>query len=202
VELMRKNCPECGQQVKEENLVEHLERVHPNVPRRKYADLNIPKAPVARRKAVPWGPLMAVLLAAVLIVGIYFAVTRGASGGQGRVYADHAYYDFGHVPQAVSEHDFTFQNVGEGPLLIVGAWTSCGCTTARIEIGGDQSPQFGMHNNPAWTGRLAPGATAKLSVFYDATEMPDMYVGERSIFLKTDDLGNPEPEFVIHVDEA
>lgn len=199
---MRKKCPECGQWVKEENLVEHLGRVHPHFPRRMYADLNVRKIPPARRKAKQWGPLIAVSLAAVLVVGIYFAVTRGASGGAGRVYANHTYYDFGHVPQAVSEHDFTFQNIGEGELLIVGAWTSCGCTTARIEFGGDQSPQFGMHDNPAWTGRLAPGATAKLSVFYDATEMPDMYVGKRSIFLKTDDPGNPEAEFVIHVDEA
>jgi len=199
---MRTNCPECGQRVKEENLAEHMGRVHPSVSRKKYAELKIPKAPTASGNRGTWKPFVAVLLAGVLVAGIYFAVSRGASGGQGRVYADHAYYDFGHVQQAVSEHDFTFQNVGEGPLLIVGAWTSCGCTTARVEIGGDQSPQFGMHNNPAWTGRLAPGATAKLSVFYDATEMPDMYVGERSIFLKTDDPGNPEPEFVIHVHEA
>ena len=199
---MRVSCPECGQRVMEENIADHMGRVHPRVPRRKYSEMNILRTPRARHNWMPWRPIVAVVLTGVVIAGIYFAVTVGSSGRLGRFYADHSYYDFGRVPQSVSEHDFTFQNVGEGTLVIIGATTSCGCTTARVEIGGDQSPQFGMHNNPSWTGRLEPGSAAKLSVYYDAAEMPDMYVGDRYIYLRTDDPGNPEVQFVIHVQEA
>jgi hypothetical protein len=59
-----------------------------------------------------------------------------------------------------------------------------------------------MHDNPAWTGRLAPGASATLVVLYDANEHPDLYVGERSVFVRTDDPGNPEFEFRIRVAEG
>jgi len=97
---------------------------------------------------------------------------------------------------------FPFTNTGDEGLTILAVWTSCGCTSAHLVIGGVESPHFGMHDNPAWTGRLAPGASATLVVLYDANEHPDLYVGERSVFVRTDDPGNPEFEFRIRVAEG
>ena len=200
---MRRRCPECGQPVKAENLAAHLGRVHPRVSRSKYGDLHVPKPRGARRGIAAWLPLAAIVMAVLVAAGVYFVIVqRGLGSGSGKFYADHTFYDLGSVSQTVSQHTFTFQNRGEGALSLDGVWTSCGCTTAHIVIGAQQSPHFGMHDNPPWSGKLAPGATATLVVLYDAAAMPDLYVGDRSIFVKTSDPGDPEPEFVIRVSEG
>lgn len=42
-------------------------------------------------------------------------------------------YDFGSIgPQDVVEREFIIRNVGEAPLTISRAYTTCGCTTAEI----------------------------------------------------------------------
>ena len=201
---MRRRCPECGQPVKEENLAEHLARAHPSVPRRKYREMNV-RPPSRGRAVAPWMPAVAILVAVAVGAGVFFALQRstpeGPVGG-GRFGADHTFWDFGPVPQRVVDHSFTFRNDGVGDLVLSGAWTSCGCTTARIVIGGQGSPEFGMHSNPAWTGRVPPLGTATVVVSYDALEHPDLYVGERSVFLRTDDPELPEVEFRIAVREG
>ena len=147
-----------------------------------------------------WVVYAAVLVAAFVGAGLFFATLP--QGGPGRLSVAAAYYDFGSVPQSVVEHTFTLTNAGEGDLSILSVWTSCGCTSAHFVIGGVQSPHFGMHDNPAWTGRVAPGASASLVVLYDATAHPDLFVGERSVFVRTNDPGNPEFEFKIRVNEG
>ncbi len=177
-----------------------MARLHPEVPRRKYGKLGIANPSREHGMRVPWVLLGAVLVAALVASGVYFAVSQMRSPG--RVSADHAYYDFGAVPQAVVEHTFTLTNVGDGTLSLLGVWTSCGCTSAHFVIGGVESPHFGMHDNPSWTRRIAPGVTASLVVLYDATAHPDLFVGERSVFVRTDDPENPEFEFRIRVTEG
>jgi len=197
---VRRPCPMCGQPIKEANLGEHVARLHPKVPRRKYAALRIPKPKAHPGRLPQWTAYAAVFIAALVGAGVYFAVAPGQ--GPGRLAADHSSYDFGRVPQGVVEHSFPFTNAGDEGLTILAVWTSCGCTSAHLVIGGVESPHFGMHDNPAWTGRLAPGASATLVVLYDANEHPDLYVGERSVFVRTDDPGNPEFEFRIRVAEG
>src|SRR3990170_1744736 len=200
---MRRRCPECGQPVKEENLGDHMARAHPSVPKRRYRDLDI-RAPRAPGKARIWVPVIAGVVIVALAVGFLFAAKLGEPPGPayaGRFGANHTYWDFGDVPQTVVSHSFTFDNDGVGDLVLSGAWTSCGCTTARIMIGGVESPEFGMHSNPTWTGRVPALGTATLIVEYDALEHTDYYVGERSVFLRTDDPAQPEVEFRIAVRE-
>jgi hypothetical protein len=201
---MRRRCPECGQPVKEENLGEHMARAHPSVSRRRYREMDI-RAPRTRRMPAFWVPIVAGVVIVALAAGFLFAAKLGEPPGPsyaGRFGADHTYWDFGDVPQTVVSHSFTFENDGVGDLVLSGAWTSCGCTSARIVIGGVESPKFGMHNNPSWTGRVPALGTATITVEYDALTHTDYYVGERSVFLRTDDPAQPEVEFRIAVREV
>jgi hypothetical protein len=197
---VRKRCPECGQPIKETNLGEHVARLHPKIPRRRYAKLGIPtpRRPPSGRPV--WIPFAVILIATIVGVAVYLAATTRPSAG--RLAADHQYYDLGVVPQNVVEHSFRIANEGDEGVSILTVWTSCACTSAHLVIGGVQSPHFGMHDNPAWTGRLGPGASGTLVVLYDATAHPDLYSGERSVFVRTDDPGNPEMEFRIRVTEG
>lgn len=196
---MRRSCPECGQPVKEGNLGDHVARVHPGVSRRKYREMGIP-APRGPPGLAALKVPMVILVAALLLAGIvYFAAAPAA---RGVLSPDHTYYDLGRVPQSVIEHSFPVRNSGGGVLKIVGVQTSCGCTGAYLVIGGQESPRFGMHNNPPWEGLLYPGTGATLVVTYDATYHDDVYVGERSIYVRTDNPSQPEVEFRVFVNEG
>lgn len=201
---VRRRCPECGQPVKEENLGEHMAKTHPSVPRRRYREMDI-RPPRSQRRTPVWVPVLAGALIVALAAGFLFAARLGEPPGPsyaGRFGADHTFWDFGDVPQTVVTHAFTFENEGVGDLVLSGAWTSCGCTTARITIAGVDSPTFGMHNNPSWTGRVPPYGSATLSVSYDALAHDDYYSGERSVFLRTDDPARSEVEFRVAVHEV
>ncbi len=52
---------------------------------------------------------------------------------QPKIQISEANYDFGNIgPQDIVEHEFVIRNVGEAPLTISRAYTTCGCTTAEI----------------------------------------------------------------------
>lgn len=199
---MRARCPECGQPVKEENLGDHVANVHPSIPRRRYKEMQIRPPPAS--PALKWVPVVAVVLAAILAGALYVATLPPSSGNSGvpRFYAPTKTYDFGHVPQITVEHNFTIENRGWGDLKILDLSSSCDCTSSHMIIRGVQSPHFGMHEKPSWTGTIYPGTSATLVVLYDATQMPDLYVGPRSVYVRTNDPANPEVEFVITVHEA
>jgi hypothetical protein len=78
-------------------------------------------------------------------------------------------YDLGRVSIAagVVSRSFELRNEGKADLVIEGISTSCGCTTAQLVVGGVESPIFGMHENPEWSGVLAPGESGELRVFFD-----------------------------------
>lgn len=122
------------------------------------------------------------------------------------IQADHAYYDLGNVPQTKVSHTFTFTNDGGADLAIKRIWTSCGCTTAKLILNGIESPEFGMPGHGGsvgpWEAKLRPGETASLKVFYDAPSMPDIYVGERYVYVDSDDPTQPEYQFTIAVQEV
>ncbi len=73
-------------------------------------------------------------------------------GPQPRVAVPEAFYDFGEVgPTDVVEHTFYLVNTGEAPLTISRAYTTCGCTTARISA-----------------TVIPPGKAAEVTVIFDA----------------------------------
>lgn len=61
-------------------------------------------------------------------------------------------FDFGKIPQGKPvTHKFYFTNIGKTPLILDNVQASCGCTT------------------PVWSKEpVAPGATAKIDVGYNA----------------------------------
>ena len=67
-------------------------------------------------------------------------------------------HDFGSINEGVkAEHDFTFTNTGDAPLIISNAKGSCGCTV------------------PQWPREpIAPGETGVIHVVFDSSGKPGM----------------------------
>jgi hypothetical protein len=61
-------------------------------------------------------------------------------------------YDFGSIgPTDLAEHTFVIQNIGDAPLTISRAYTTCGCTTANISA-----------------RLIPPGKVASVTITFDA----------------------------------
>jgi hypothetical protein len=74
-------------------------------------------------------------------------------------------YDFGKIKQAVPvSTSFEITNISDKPIVIENAWGSCGCTTPEVP----KEP-------------IAPGATTKLKVNYNAAAMNHF---EKDVFIK------------------
>ncbi|GAB4092524.1 DUF1573 domain-containing protein [Flaviaesturariibacter terrae] len=94
------------------------------------------------------------LLAAALIVGGFAANAQDVKVDQAvKINTDK--YDFGKIKQGVPVNTaFEIKNISDKPLVIESATGSCGCTTPTVP----KEP-------------IAPGATAKLPVNYNAAAM-------------------------------
>jgi hypothetical protein len=66
-------------------------------------------------------------------------------------------------------HTFTLANTGKDNLVLMGAYTSCMCTTAIIELAdGSRSPLYSMRNNPTnWIKTVRPGEPFSVYVEFD-----------------------------------
>ncbi|RYY39343.1 MAG: DUF1573 domain-containing protein [Chitinophagaceae bacterium] len=94
------------------------------------------------------------LLAAALIVGGFAAQAQDVKVDQA-VKVNTEKFDFGKIKQGVPVNTaFEIKNVSDRPLVIESATGSCGCTTPTVP----KEP-------------IAPGATAKLPVNYNAAAM-------------------------------
>lgn len=111
-------------------------------------------------------------LVVVALIGVGYAagqVDHSDAKAAGNLEIRENYYDFGTVGLDIVEHTFTVKNTGAGPLTIQQLSTSCGCTAARIETDGYQSPMFGMNhgNLPPTDVTLAPGEEATIVAAYN-----------------------------------
>ncbi len=69
---------------------------------------------------------------------------------------DEEKYDFGTINEGdIVEHEFTFTNTGDAPLIITSATGSCGCTVPE------------KPNEP-----IAPGESSKIKVSFNSTGKP------------------------------
>lgn len=66
------------------------------------------------------------------------------------------------------EQTYKIKNTGETDLIITGMESSCMCTSAILRSNNQESPVFGMHDNPTdWSTTIAPGGEAELIVTFD-----------------------------------
>ena len=208
-----KKCPVCGNSVRVENLESHLKKVHPREEydldhlldddeRKSIKHSGGAARPTRMTKGAKRAAVLGVVFIAIL-AAVYLVVANRA---RGQIYADHNYYNFGMVQQTKTSHTFTFSNSGNADLTIERIWTSCGCTTAKLVLNGVESPEFGMpghggYSGP-WEAKMRPGDSATLVTYYDATNMPDLYTGERYVYVDSDDPANSEYQFTIAVQEV
>lgn len=86
-------------------------------------------------------------------------------------------------------HTFTLSNSATDDLILMGAFTSCMCTTAVFEFSdGRRSPQFGMRNNPNnWVRPVKPSESFLVYVEFEPNYHGPKGLGyiKRSIHLVT-----------------
>jgi hypothetical protein len=118
------------------------------------------------------GALALFVLVIQLLIGATGCTASADSPGQIELSASE--FHFGTVPndKPVSQV-FQVRNTGRGTLEILGVSTSCGCTTAEID-----------------ENRLAPGATANLTVTYD----PQVHDGATDEFTRVVYIRSNDPE--------
>ncbi len=104
-------------------------------------------------------------------------------------------FDFGEILMegGLMKHNFIVRNVGDGPVTIKGAKTSCMCTTANIfDVNGKKTGPFGMGGahgvNPKINIKVLPGEEVTVEAIYDPLAHGPDATGKliREIFLNTD----------------
>lgn len=139
----------------------------------------------------------------VAIVVILFGVFQGgvdstedSSSSGAKISLESDSFNFGNVSQAagVVSTSFTIINDGTSQLIIDDMVSSCSCTSATIEVAGEEGPRFGMHNNPTtWSAKLAPGEEVILNVYYDPNVHRDFRGNAtREITIYSNDKKTPE----------
>ena len=115
-----------------------------------------------------------------------------------QVVIEESTYDFGSIKLSdIKKTIFTIKNSGSAPLYLSDILTSCGCTSAVIEINGQVSPAFSMHDNPKWIGTVEPNSEAIVKVTYDAKVHPVEGEVERYIQIATNDPANAQIQLSI-----
>lgn len=109
-----------------------------------------------------------------------------------------AFTDFGKMKVADQKTtEFVIENAGNQPLQLFNGSSSCGCTTGQITIKEEKSPPFSMHSKSTWTGSVAPGEKATVSLTYQPSLMPVKGDITRAIYVSTNDPGHKELTFSI-----
>lgn len=101
-----------------------------------------------------------------------------------------------------AKKSFVIKNTGTAVLQLFNVKTSCMCTTARVKIGDQASPFFGMHSNSSWVGEVLPGKEAELEVVFDAAYHGPSGVGRavRQVEVETNDPGRSKINFELTAD--
>lgn len=127
-------------------------------------DGNLTKEEIRRLKGLFKKVLLVIGIVGILLAGWVFSSPRlDIQPGE---------YDFGRMSwrDGVVSTTLIIKNTGKGSLVIKDIETSCMCTTASIEINGEDSPIFGMKGhgmNPGWSASIPGGGKAQLHIYYD-----------------------------------
>ncbi len=146
----------------------------------------------------------------VLLLGYYMlSGDEGKSANSPVISIEPTEYNFGDVSLrgGVVKTVMTIKNVGGADLIINDMETSCGCTSATVEKGGEEGPAFSMKGHgPApvgWSQTLQPGEAALLNIYYDPAVHPELRGAvTRAIALYSTDPSSPVKEVRIHVNQV
>ncbi len=123
-------------------------------------------------------PMRAVYAVPERIMSSIWPQTQSSSG-QARVQIPTDFYDFGLIgARSVVHRDFLIVNQGSAPLVILQAYTTCGCTSAELTA-----------------TIIPPGKASRVTVTFDAGLHP--VAGQtvrRGLVLETNDPTRPEAE--------
>lgn len=185
--------------MKPANLPRHLRRVHPRADATPFlaaAPEGPPRKPTALDRRLRRRRLLAPLLLVTVLVVPLAAYGLGLLGGgepPPAIRVSPTSLDLGEIPPQVVEATFTVTNAGEGDLVLRYLYTSCSCTSAVLRFQGQESPRFGMHDNPeGWSVRLRPGERGDLVVRYDPNVHPDTGPIVRAAYVQSNDPRTPE----------
>ncbi|OGF61731.1 hypothetical protein A2926_02700 [Candidatus Giovannonibacteria bacterium RIFCSPLOWO2_01_FULL_44_40] len=126
------------------------------------------------------------------------------NAGNGIITAPESSFDFGSISMAAGNvsRKFKIKNSGTGNATINKIYTSCMCTVATLEVGGDllagkagKWGPFGMPGHgfiPNLKIKLAPGEEANMEVVFDPAAHGPAGVGkiERAVIIESD-AGEP-----------
>lgn len=120
-----------------------------------------------------------------------------AVSGDSQIVAESSSFDFGSISMAKGSvsHSFKIKNSGIGTATIKKIYTSCMCTTGRLEVRGEQWGPFGMPGHglvPNLKIKLAPGEEASVEAVFDPAAHGPAGVGriERTVIIESD-VGAP-----------
>ena len=120
--------------------------------------------------------ILPVLTAALMLASF----TASAQSKYGNVVSvDRVIYDFGDITtdQGPVSHTYTFTNIGDKPIILLSAVSSCGCTTAE------------------WTREpIQPGKSGTVSATFDNQDGP--YPFDKTVTVYVSELKNP---IVLHL---
>lgn len=140
-------------------------------------------------------------MVAVATGGVFYVINNGseddsgsksANSGTGVLEIIENDFDFGEILMAggTVKHNFTVRNVGDGPVRIKNAKTSCMCTTAIFfDVNGEKVGPFGMHGASSGIDmEIQPGEEIVVEATYDPMAHGPDATGKlvREIFLGTD----------------
>jgi rhodanese-related sulfurtransferase len=153
--------------------------------------------------------LIITILGIIILVGGYFYFSannsndysknggeiKSINSGTGVLEVEENDFDFGEILMdgGLMKHNFTVKNIGDGPVTIKSAKTSCMCTTANIfDADGKKAGPFGMGGrhgaNPNIDMEVLPGEEITVEAIYDPLAHGPDATGKlvREIFLNTD----------------
>ena len=154
------------------------------------------------------GIIFGAIGATVLIVvgGVWFSSRSGSVSdvsmtGDAVVQVATTTHDWGEISMdgGKVEKVFDIKNEGLGTLKLYGINTSCMCTTARLVMGQEESPEFGMHGKSSYVLEVPKGETAQLKVVFDPAYHGPSGVGpvDRRVIVETNDPNKQRLSFTL-----
>ena len=120
------------------------------------------------------------IIGVIIVIGVIaFYQCSNPGDKKPRIEVTSTFFDFGDIPYEKVERNFSVKNGGGGVLEITRISTSCGCTKGTID-----------------KELISSGETANLLVSIDPNLMEEDIEGkiERTVYIKSNDLDNPEIE--------